>query len=172
MSVAALRSWVQPARLITLALFLVFLVVVAVGSTYAPEARLFPTMVGIAGMAMAIAVLAFESGAAPESVEDTSDDLSAASAVADHPPRGRVLLAVLAAPVYALLVWVLGFYIASLAALIVLPQCLDYRRIGLLTVIACVAVALIAVVFSWGMEMALPNGLVGDWVLRTFVYDR
>ncbi len=83
-----------------------------------------------------------------------------------------MLLAVAAAPVYALLVWVLGFYVASLVALIVLPQCLDYRRIGMLIVIAAVAVALIAAIFSWGMEMAMPNGLVGDWFLKTYVYDR
>jgi hypothetical protein len=169
----SLRFWALPGRLISLALFLVFLLVVAEGATYPPEARLFPTMVGVAGMVLALAVFLVHGGGADSDAEAaTSEDLSAAPPDAAPPSRGRVLLAVAAAPVYALVVWVLGFYVASLLALVVLPQCLGYRRVGMLTLIAALGVALIAVVFSWGMEMTLPNGLVGDWVLATFVYDR
>jgi hypothetical protein len=171
-SLAMVRALTQPARLITLALLLVFLTVVLVGSSYPSEARLFPTMVGIAGMAMAIAVFVLHGREAALESAPAAEELSVAPPETAGPTRGRVLLAVAAAPVYALLVWVVGFYVASLVALIVLPQCLDYRRVGILVVIAVAAVALIALVFSWGMEMALPNGLVGDWLLKTFVYDR
>jgi hypothetical protein len=159
---AAAQRLLTPGRIVTLILFCVFLLVVVEGWRYPPEARLFPTLVGAAGMTLAIAVFALHGG----------DDSPAGEHGAAAPGRWRRLLAVAAAPVYSLLVWVIGFYAASLAALVVLPLLLGFRGIFRVLLIALGAVAVIAAVFSWGMEMTLPAGLVGDWILTNFVYDR
>lgn len=156
------RPFLAGSRLISLLLFLVFLLVVLEGLRYPPEARLFPTIVGAAGMALALAVFALDGG----------DNPREGHGAAPAPDRLRRLLAVAAAPVYSLLVWTIGFYAASLIAILALPQLLGYRRPVLLAAIAVVSVGVIAAVFSWGMEMTMPPGILGNWILATFVYER
>ena len=157
------RPFLAGSRLISLILFLVFLLVVLEGLRYPPEARLFPTIIGAAGMALSLAVFVLHGG---------DDGPAEEHAAAPAPDRLRRLLAIAAAPVYSLLVWTVGFYAASLIAILLLPQLLGYRRPILLAAIAVVSVGVIAAVFSWGMAMAMPPGILGNWILTTFVYER
>lgn len=156
------RPFLAGSRIISLLLFLLFLVVVLEGQRYQAEARLFPMIVGAAGMALAAAVFALHGGeGAPRSEH-----------AGGRAPPLRRLVAIAAAPAYSLLVWTVGFYLASLIAIFVLPQLLGYSRPILLAAIAAASVAIIAAVFSWGMAMSMPAGILGNWVLATFVYDR
>jgi hypothetical protein len=158
---ATTPRWLTASRVICLALLVVFTTVLVMGSRYPRDAGLFPTIAGSTGLLLTLLLLLVDRPAAP-------------SALHDHAPtsRGRTAIALLAAPVFSVLVWLAGFYVAAFLALAVLPWLLGYRRPLVLLAVAIGGVAVLAGLFAGAMDMLLPQGLLGEWFLYRFVYDR
>ena len=126
------------------------------------DARLFPMVIGSAGMLLVLAVALEQMrrrGAAAPMVE--ADD---AAAHADWP---RFATALLAAPVFGLLFWLFGFVIASLAAMLTMPVLMGYQDRRKLVIVAVVTVAILALICPYLLSVDLPLGLVGDWLIDT-----
>ncbi len=153
------RNHVTPGRAVCGALLAVFTTVLVLGRHYPHDAGLFPSIAGSAGLLLTLVLLATDKPAAEPDA---------------YPSAGRVRTAValLAAPVYAFLVWLTGFYAASFTALAVLPWVLGFRRPVILLGVSAGGVAVLAGLFAGAMDMSLPQGLLGNWVLYRFVYDR
>ena len=111
---------------------------------------LFPAIIGTVGTMAAVvnivqAVTRRGAAAAPPDAE-----------------RARWLAALsIGAPLaYAVLLWLLGFWIASAATLLALPWVLEYRRPLLLLAIAAATLIGIRIVFVDVFAMHLPEGLL------------
>ncbi|MDB5370935.1 MAG: hypothetical protein JWP20_2493 [Roseomonas sp.] len=81
--------------------------------------------------------------------------------------RWLAALSIGAPLVYAVLLWLLGFWIASAATLLVLPWILEYRRPMLLLAIAALTMIGIRLVFVEVFDMHLPQGLLIERLLDT-----
>lgn len=163
--VSGARMRWRPALLVDGALLLVFGAVFAGSFLYPPDARLFPLMVSGAGLAL---VLVMTLAGERSSGHGTHSDV-------DPVPRERLprlALAVLSAPAFCLLVWLIGFYLASIATLILLPFLLGYHRWLIIVPVAAAILVSLMLVFSYAMDMSLPEGLLGRWFLASFVNDR
>ena len=66
---------------------------------------------------------------------------------------------------FGLLFWLFGFVIASLAAMLLMPILMGYANRRRLVVVAVVTVAVLALIFPYLLNVALPHGLVGDWLI-------
>ena len=77
----------------------------------------------------------------------------------------RFATALLSAPVFGLLFWLLGFVVASFAAMLLMPLLMGYADRRRLVVVAVVTVALLALIFPYLLNVDLPHGLVGDWLI-------
>jgi hypothetical protein len=157
---ARLRAyWREELALVALLLaFFVGIVGFSFGSPF--DARLFPIVIGGAGilLAIAIAVAQWQRYRTGDDAPDV-DDAGAAATPA------RFATALLAAPVFGLLFWLLGFVVAALAAMLLLPPLMGYRDRKRLLVITLVSVATLAVVAPWLLNVDLPHGVVGDWLI-------
>jgi hypothetical protein len=151
--------WFTPGRAVCGALLIVFGTVLGLSRHYPHDARLFPSIAGGAGLLLTVLLIIVDKPA-PDPVEHAATT------------PGRTAIALLAAPVYAFLVWLAGFYVASFAVLIVLPWVLGFRRALILLAVALGGVAVLAGLFAGAMDMSLPQGLLGDWFLSRFIYDQ
>lgn len=157
---ARLRAyWREEFALVALLLvFFIGIVGFSFGSPF--DARLFPIVIGSAGILLALGIgiaqwRRYRSGDDPPAV----DNAEAAAA-----PE-RLAMALLAAPVFGLLFWLCGFIVASLAAMLALPPLMGYRDRRRLLIIMIVAVPVLAVVAPWLLAVDLPHGLIGDWLI-------
>jgi hypothetical protein len=73
--------------------------------------------------------------------------------------------ALLSAPAFGLAFWLLGFVVASLAAMLLMPVLMGYRNRRRLVVIAVITVAVLALICPYLLNVDLPHGLVGDWLI-------
>ena len=152
--------WREEFALIAL-LLLFFVGVVAFAYKMPFDARLFPLIVGVAGilLALAIALEQLRKDRADAASVVTGDD----SAVkADWP---RFATALLAAPVFGVVFWLFGFVVASLAAMLLMPTLMGYRNRRRLVVVALLTVGVLALIGPYLLNVALPHGLVGDWLI-------
>jgi putative tricarboxylic transport membrane protein len=152
--------WREELALIAL-LFIFFTGIVALSFNTPFDARLFPIVIGSAGVLLTL-VIAIE-----QLRRRRADD---ASALKDDDPASRVdwprfATALLSAPVFGLLFWLLGFVIASFAAMLLMPVLMGYANRRRLVVVAVVTVALLALIFPYLLNVDLPHGLVGDWLI-------
>jgi hypothetical protein len=162
------RLWhlVWPKHVMDLALLAIFAAVFFGSAAYPPDARLFPLIVSSLGFGLVLVMVVAEH-VAPGG-EGTHSDVDPV-----HPDEyPRLTLALLSSPVYCLLVWVTGFYVASLATLIVFPVLMGYRQLIVIVPVAVVLLACLWLIFSYAMDMELPLGLLGKWYVSTFVHDR
>jgi putative tricarboxylic transport membrane protein len=159
--------WLWPQNAAGFALAGLFALVLIMALGYPPEARLFPLIVSTAGLAFSVMLLVAQ--AAPGGTKDGGRDTSLPAGDGDGRRFG---LALLSAPAFCLLVWLLGFYLAALLTLSLLPYALGYRHLVVTGLFAVVLVAVLYLVFSLAMEMSLPDGLLGSWVLDTLIYRR
>ena len=115
---------------------------------YPAEAALFPRIVGTIGLVFAISVgvAALRGRTAGDFKSDVLD------------PR-IVRLAIAAPVVYAIALWVLGYWIASIGALILFPWLIGYRRPVLVIVSAILTTLFFAVLLHY-MQVRLPMGAV------------
>jgi uncharacterized membrane protein len=146
-------------------LLMFFVGILALSDGLPFDARLFPMVIGTAGVLFSAAIIVREirtrrSGAAPP------------AAGPDDPAAGatwpRFLTALLSAPAFGLAFWLFGFVAASLAAMLAMPLMMGYPHRRLMVVIAVVTVAVLALAFPHLVGVDLPNGVVGDWLIETF----
>jgi hypothetical protein len=142
-------------------LLLFFIAIVAFAYTLPFDARLFPLIIGGAGIVLTL-VIALEQvrrrrvGAA--AVVDEDDPVTRAD-------RPRYATALLSAPAFGLLFWLFGFIVASLAAMLLIPLLMGYANRRQLVLTAVIAVAALAVVAPYLLNVELPQGVVGDWLI-------
>jgi hypothetical protein len=157
-SAARLRAyWREELALIALLLaFFLGIVLLATGIPF--DARLFPLVIGSAGLLLVLAVGAGQWQRRRRGEIAAPDEAEAGGA--------RLAIALCAAPVFGLLFWLVGFVVASLVAMLVLPPLLGYRDRKRLLPIAIVTVALLALIGPYLLNVDLPHGLVGDWLIE------
>jgi hypothetical protein len=131
-------------------------VVLAVGLPF--DARLFPMVIGSAGVLL-VAAIGIEQWRGARAGESDPHDAAVEAG------RTRLLAALACAPAFGLLLWLLGFVAASLAAMLILPLLMGYRDGRRLIVIAAVTVTVLAIAAPHALQVDLPRGLVGEWLL-------
>ena len=77
----------------------------------------------------------------------------------------RYATALFAAPAFGLMFWLVGFIIASLAAMLLIPVLMGYANRRQLVVTALLTVAILALIGPYLLNVDLPHGLVGDWLI-------
>ena len=92
------------------------------------------------------------------------------SAIAEEDAAGkadwpRLATAFLSAPVFGLLFWLFGFVIASLAAMLLMPILMGYQKRRQLVIVAVITVAVLALIGPYLLNVDLPDGLIGDWLI-------
>jgi Tripartite tricarboxylate transporter TctB family len=148
-----------------IALLLLFFLGIVVFSYDTPfDARLFPLVVGSAGIVLTVLV-------AVEQLQRRAVDAGSALDEADPADRAdwpRYATALLSAPVFGLLFWLFGFIVAALAAMLLMPVLMGYRRRRQIAVTAVATVAVLAVAAPYLLNVDLPHGLVGEWLVDRF----
>jgi hypothetical protein len=144
-----------------IAILLAFFIGIVVFALNIPfDARLFPLVIGGSGILLVLAVGVEQMrGRAVDGLVIETDD---AAAKADWP---RFATALLAAPVFGLLFWLFGFVVASLAAMLLIPVLMGYANRRRLVVVAVVTVAVLALIGPYLLNVDLPHGLLGDWLI-------
>jgi hypothetical protein len=151
--------WREEFSLIAI-LLLFFIGIVAFTYNTPFDARLFPLVIGTAGilLTLGIAVEQVRRRGAGDTPAADEDD----AAGKDWP---RYATALLCAPVFGLLFWLFGFVIAALAAMLLMPTLMGYKNRRQLVITALVTVAIVAFIAPYLLHVDLPNGLVGDWLM-------
>ena len=160
MSTDSRGYWREELSLIAI-LLLFFIGIVALSYHLPFDARLFPLVIGSAGILLTLGIAIEEvrrRGARDPSMADEDDP----AAKADWP---RYATALLAAPAFGLMFWLVGFIIASLAAMLVIPVLMGYANRRRLVVTALLTVAILALIGPYLLNVDLPHGLVGDWLI-------
>jgi hypothetical protein len=153
--------WLEEFALI--AVLLVLFAGIIVFSIRLPfDAKLFPMVVGSAGILLCLTIF----------IEELRRRASGASVVkSDDPAVGatwpRFAVALLSAPAFGLVFWLFGFFVASLAAMMVMPPLMGYSNRRMTLIVGLATVAFLAVFFPYLVGVNLPHGLVGDWLLDT-----
>jgi Tripartite tricarboxylate transporter TctB family len=153
-------------ELALIAILLAFFVAIVAFAVNLPfDARLFPLIIGGAGilLSLAVAVEALQRRRAGDaSAADASAGEDDATARAGWP---RYLTALFAAPVFGLVFWLLGFVVAALAAMLLVPPLMGYADRKRLIITALITVAVLALVAPRLLNVDLPHGVVGDWLI-------
>jgi FtsH-binding integral membrane protein len=160
MSTDSRGYWREELALIAILLFF-FIGIVALSYHLPFDARLFPIVIGCAGilLTLGIAVEQMRRRGIPDASMADEDD---PAAKADWP---RYATALLAAPAFGLVFWLFGFIVASLAAMLLIPVLMGYANRQQLVVTALVTVAILALIGPYLLNVDLPHGLVGDWLI-------
>jgi hypothetical protein len=160
MSIDSRGYWREEFSLIAI-LLLFFVGIVALSYHLPFDARLFPMVIGSAGILLTLGI-AIEQvrrhGARDASTVDDDDP----AAKADWP---RYATALLAAPAFGMMFWLVGFIIASLAAMLLIPVLMGYANRRQLVVTALLTVAILALIGPYLLNVDLPHGIVGDWLI-------
>jgi hypothetical protein len=143
----AARAWADVAMASALGAYFVYQL--AAAWRYPPEPALFPRIVGVAGVVLAVAVVAWA---------------LAQTAAGDRLEIRRAALAVAAPVGYGLALWLLGYWVASLAALIAFPLALGFRRVGALVATSAGVTLFFGVVLAY-LQVQLPRGLLFERLL-------
>jgi hypothetical protein len=144
------------------ALFIVFAGVIVFGIPLPFDAKLFPLIIGTAGIVLCLLIV----------LEGVRRRKTAAPAevVAEEDPAAnsswpRFATALLSAPMFGLVLWLFGFFVASLAAMFVMPPLMGYTNRRVMVVVGLATVAVLAMFFPYLVGVNLPHGVVGDWLL-------
>ena len=145
-----------------IAVLLLFFAGIVVFSFKNPfDARLFPLVIGTAGILLTLIIALEQVHRQRAGAADTVDERDPATRVG----WPRFATALLSAPVFGLAFWLFGFVVASLAAMLLMPALMGYSNRRQLVIVAVVTVALLALVFPYLLNVDLPHGLVGDWLI-------
>jgi Tripartite tricarboxylate transporter TctB family len=162
MSTDCRRYWREEFFLI--AILLAFFVAIVALSYHVPlDARLFPVVIGSAGILLTV-------GLAVEQMRARGDDDARAVGEDDATARAdwpRCATALLSAPAFGLLFWLFGFIVASLAAMLLMPMLMGYANRRRLIATALLTVAILALIGPYLLNVDLPHGIVGDWLIDT-----
>src|SRR5258708_18991489 len=140
------------------AVLLVFFIGIVAPAYHLPfDARLFPLVIGTAGILLTLGI-AIEQvrrrGARDAATMDDDDP----AAKADWP---RYATALFAAPAFGLMFWLVRFVVASLAAMLLVPMLMWYPNRRQLVVTAILAVSILALIGPYLLNVVLPHELVG-----------
>lgn len=156
----------HPSAVVAECLAVLFALVIVIGRQYPPDARLFPTVVSVLGLFLCAVFLA-ASVLNPTYARKNIDDMEEAAGDIMH-----FWIACVSPPLYSIGIYVIGFHAATFIAMLVMPAVLGYpgwlRRAG----IAFAVVLALHLVFVVAVDIDLPSGLLGNYVLTTFVYDK
>jgi Tripartite tricarboxylate transporter TctB family len=152
--------WREELTLIAILLAL-FIGIVALSYHLPFDARLFPLVIGSAGILLTLGI-AIEQVRRRGVRDATTMDDDDPAAKADWP---RYATALFAAPAFGLVFWLVGFVVASLAAMLLVPVLMGYANRRQLVVTALLTVAILALIGPYLLNVDLPNGLVGDWLI-------
>jgi vacuolar-type H+-ATPase subunit I/STV1 len=158
--------WIEEVSLVGV-LFAFFCGILAFSIGLPRDAALFPIVIGSAGV-LFCGFIAFEEKVwrgVPTGDDAPGPKADDAAAQADWP---RLMLAMFSAPVFGVLLWLFGFFVASLAAMFVMPPMMGYANKRLMLIIGAATVVVLAVLFPLLVGVDLPHGLVGDWLIDTF----
>jgi FtsH-binding integral membrane protein len=142
-------------------LLVFFIAIVALSYDLPFDARLFPVIVGTAGilLMLGIGIEQLRRRRARDAATLDADD------PAIQAGWGRYATALLSAPVFGLLFWLFGFIVASLAAMLLMPTLMGYAKRRQLVVTALLTVAILALIGPYLLNVDLPHGVVGDWLI-------
>jgi hypothetical protein len=130
------------------------------------DARLFPLVIGTTGILLSL-VIAYQErrryGTAAERPAVVSAGDPAANAT-----WPRFATALLSAPVFGVVFWLFGFFIASLAAMLIMPTLMGYSDRKRMLLVGVATVAFLALFFPYMAGVSLPHGVVGDRLIDTF----
>lgn len=143
----AARAWADVAMASALGAY--FAYQLAAASRYPPEPALFPRIVGVAGVLLAVGVVV---------------RALAQTAAGDRLELRRAALAVAAPVGFGLALWLLGYWLASLATLIAFPLLLGFRRMGVLVATSAGVTLFFGVVLAY-LQVRLPRGLLFERLL-------
>src|SRR4249920_3628860 len=152
--------WREEFSLITV-LLLFFIGIVAFAFKAPFDARLFPIVIGSAGILLTLVIAVEQMRQRRAGDTEPVDERDPATRVG----WPRFATALLSAPVFGLAFWLFGFVVASLAAMLLMPALMGYSNRRQLVIVAVVTVALLALVFPYLLNVDLPHGLVGDWLI-------
>jgi len=156
--------WREEFALIAL-LFLTFIGIVVFALRLPFDARLFPMVIGSAGLILCAIIVFHEvrRWRSPDAADAVPREGSLTGA-----DRARYALALLSAPVFGLLLWLFGFFMASLVAMLAMPRMMGVRNWPLIIVVALATTVALALIFPFLLGVNLPHGIVGDWLLDRF----
>jgi small-conductance mechanosensitive channel len=123
-------------------LLLFFIGIVAFSYDTPFDARLFPLVIGTAGILLTL-------GIAVEQVRRRRADDAPVSDADDAASNAN---------------WLFGFVVAALAAMLIMPPLMGYTDRRQLVITALVTVAIVAFLAPYLLNVDLPHGLVGDWL--------
>jgi hypothetical protein len=129
------------------------------------DARLFPLVIGSAGIVLVLAI-GFEQ--IRERRAATAADIVSPDDPAANATWPRYATALLSGPAFGLIFWLFGFFIASLAAMLLMPLLMGYANRRLMLVVAAATVLVLALFFPYLVGVSLPHGLVGDWLIDLY----
>jgi len=124
------------------------------------DARLFPMVIGTTGIVLTL-MIAFQElrrPAARAKVISPDDPAANASWL-------RYATALLSAPVFGIVFWLFGFFIASMAGMLLMPSLMGYSDRRRLLLVGFTTVAFLALFFPYLVGVNLPHGVVGDWLI-------
>jgi hypothetical protein len=142
-------------------LLIFFIAIVALAYDVPFDARLFPLVIGTAGILLMLGI-GIEQLRRRRTRDASTLDADDPAIKADW---GRYATALLSAPVFGLLFWLFGFIIASLAAMLIMPMLMGYANRRRLVVTAVLTVAILALIGPYLLNVDLPHGVVGDWLI-------
>jgi Tripartite tricarboxylate transporter TctB family len=147
-----------------IALLLLFFAGIVAFSFQSPfDARLFPLVIGGAGMILILAIAIAQLRSRSDAAEMTVEANAAARA-----GRPRFATALLSAPIFGVAFWLFGFIAAALAAMLAMPVLMGYRDLKRLAVIAVITVAVVAFIAPRLLNVSLPPGLLVEWLGEHF----
>ena len=142
-------------------LLIFFIAIVALSYDVPFDARLFPVIIGSAGVLLMLGI-GIEQLRRRRARDVSTLDADDPAIKADW---GRYATALLSSPVFGLLFWLFGFIIASLAAMLLMPMLMGYANRRQLVVTAVLTVAILALIGPYLLNVDLPHGVVGDWLI-------
>jgi hypothetical protein len=154
--------WREEFSLIGL-LLLFFIGIVAFSYNTPFDARLFPVIIGVSGIALTLLIAVEQMRLRRAHKTSVVDDNDPAAKVG----WPRYATALLSAPAFGIVFWLLGFVIASLAAMLLMPTLMGYQDRRKLVIVALVTVAVLALICPYLLSVDLPHGLVGNWLIDT-----
>lgn len=136
---------------VALAFVVVFGAFFLAAGGYSAEARLFPRIVASVGI-LAAAWIAVASFLGLQAASESDDR--------EGPDRLGYVIAFVGPFVYGALLWLVGYWIASLVALAGLMRILGERRRAVIVAVTAITLFLVWLVFVHVFKMRLPQGLV------------
>jgi len=147
------------------ALVVVFAIVIGEATRYPRDSRLFPMIVGAAGILMSLLLLVrLLRRPDPVGPVDATDE--EAGEPAGH--RTPLWIALAASPLFGLVMWLAGFWVATALTVFLGPWVMGYRNLRRRILLTVGTVLVLWLLFPVLLKVPLPAGEIAD---RFFYVD-